>query len=345
MIISWNTDPSKGTFAPGSTKYSSYYQYDTVSHKFVRIRLELGRTESNGETMIIYDNDRAVGFSDIDFIEEEQEYPDSDFSIDEATGEVLLRGVPLSQTPQPGYNVVDMSPGDTVPHFGNSVSNSADTHFPEGIQNKHLGVLANEAILGEKGIVLTSSAASGAELSAVLKGQVAKVVGKPFNEITNEDLLKTLQRQVAQIKQNEILPSKENINSSLEEADGLIDSIKEQITDEGMVPTEEFSKSYSNFIEKYMNANAAVESGIAVKSAMEEFQAAKNQLMNESKTIEAAYYNNLETQLNNTNTAVDAAVADATTWENIDLEYENLEKANSIEEYEAEIGVEETEVL
>lgn len=345
MIISWNTDPSKGTFAPGSTKYSSYYQYDTVSHKLVRIRLELGRTEINGETMVIYDNNRAVGFSDIDFIKEELEYPDSDFSIDAATGEVLLRGVPLSQIPQPGYNVVDMSPGDTVPHFGNSVSTSADTHLPEGIQNKHLGVLANEAILEERGITLTSSAASGEQLSAVLKGQVARAVGKPFNEITNEDLLETLQRQVAQIKQNEIVPSKENINSSLEEADVLIDSIKEQITNEGMVPTEQFSKSYSNFIEKYKVANDAVKNGTAVKAAMEEFQAAKNQLMNESETLETSYYNNLETQLNNTNTAVDVAVYEAAIWENIDLEYENLEKATSIEEYETEIGMEETEVL
>ncbi|UPQ76049.1 hypothetical protein [Chryseobacterium nepalense] len=344
MIISWNTDPSKGTFAPGSTKYSSYYQYDTVSHKFVRIRLELGRGGSDGgDTGSFYRENRYVGFTtDNDLSTDIKRW-----SVDDGQLRYELEKdeyLHLPTEPKTGATTYDTSFGNVKNiHRGNPVT--SDPHFPEGIQNKHLGVLANEAILGEKGIVLTSSAASGAELSAVLKGQVAKVVGKTFNEITNEDLLKTLQRQVAQIKQNEILPSKENINSSLEEADGLIDSIKEQITDEGMVPTEEFSKSYSNFIEKYMNANAAVESGIAVKSAMEEFQAAKNQLMNESKTIEAAYYNNLETQLNNTNTAVDAAVADATTWENIDLEYENLEKANSIEEYEAEIGVEETEVL
>lgn len=344
MIISWNTDPSKGTFAPGSTKYSSYYQYDTVSHKFVRIRLELGRGGSDGgDTGSFYRENRYVGFTtDNDLSTDIKRW-----SVDDGQLRYELEKdeyLHLPTEPKTGATTYDTSFGNVKNiHRGNPVT--SDPHFPEGIQNKHLGVLANEAILGEKGIVLTSSAASGAELSAVLKGQVAKVVGKPFNEITNEDLLKTLQRQVAQIKQNEILPSKENINSSLEEADGLIDSIKEQITDEGMVPTEEFSKSYSNFIEKYMNANAAVESGIAVKSAMEEFQAAKNQLMNESKTIEAAYYNNLETQLNNTNTAIDAAVADAATWENIDLEYENLEKANSIEEYEAEIGVEETEVL
>lgn len=344
MIISWNTDPSKGTFAPGSTKYSSYYQYDTVSRKFVRIRLELGRGGSDGgDTGSFYRENRYVGFT----TDNDLSTDINRWSVDDGQLRYELEKdeyLHLPTEPKTGATTYDTSFGNVKSiHRGNPVT--SDPHFPEGIQNKHLGVLANEAILEGKGIVLTSSAVSGAELSAVLKGQVARVVGKPFDEITNEDLLATLQKQVAQIKQNEINPSKENINSSLEEADTLIDSIKEQITDEGMVPTEEFSKSYSKFIEKYMDANDAVKSGIAVKAAMQEFQAAKNQLMKESETLEADYYNRLEVQLNDTNAAVDAAVSDAETWESINMEYESLERATSIEEYETEIGVEETEVL
>ncbi|CAL2095175.1 hypothetical protein [Tenacibaculum sp. 190524A02b] len=341
MIITWNTTPESE--ASEEEKLSSYYQYDTVSKKLVRIRLELGREESTGQPRVIYNEDRAVGFSDIDFIEEQAKYPDSDFTIDPETKQLLVKGEPMDTEPSIGASVVDMTLGTTKPHFGNAVSDNPN--LPEGITNTHLSLIANNTLINGKGGIITGADSSEATLSETLKNVVSGIVKKPFDEIDDDDLLKVLKNQVTKIKNIETAPTKTALSDSLEDASKLIEVIQEQITDEGMVPTEQFNKSYSDYVSKVTQAEDALSSGTGVQNAIAELATAKTALNAASSELQSSYYERMETQFNSSQTAIDTAVTDAQTFEGITSEYEAAENADTLDQYEQSIGLEETEAI
>src|SRR5690606_32448813 len=117
----------------------------------------------DGGTNAFFDEERYVGFTSKDFMDE-TEYPDSAFKFDPKTGQVLVKDEPLKTKPSIGDNVIDMSPDSTEPHFGNQVSDKV--FLPEGIEPKHLNLIANEAIIQERDIELTAKNVTGLELSA-----------------------------------------------------------------------------------------------------------------------------------------------------------------------------------
>ena len=152
MIISWFTDPSKGTFVEGSGKLSSYYQYDTQSKQFSRVRLELGRSSGSGDTKAMYQETRYVAFSD-------QKINDSkNWTVE--NGELKYKGNSLEQTPTNGDYVYDLTNPKSTPHYGNPVTDSPN--LPEGIEIRHLSLIANESILSESDIVFTGGDATTA---------------------------------------------------------------------------------------------------------------------------------------------------------------------------------------
>ncbi len=342
MIITWNTDPSKGTFAPGSGKYSSYYQYDTVSGKFVRVRLELGRAASqsggdSGGTGAFFTEKRYVGFGPSDSARTSQP---TRWSINDK-GELCFDGAALATKPSAGLTTFDTSSttftDSTFIHRGNPVTETPN--YPEGIRAAHLSLIANDAIINQASTRnITAATASSDDLIAALKTKIGVIVDKPFTEITNDDLLACLKTQVAQIKTESIAPSKESLDSCLDTVDELIEGIKSEIRDKGLVPDEDFTAAFDDLAAKYEAAKTASATGKDVSKSIKELSEAKTALNKAVTTIDEQHQASLENQLDASEVAIEAAQIDSETWEGIDSEYEEAEKSTSLDEYEESIG-------
>ncbi len=340
MIITWYTDPSKGNFAENPGKFSSYYQYDTTTNKLVRVRLELGRETSEydtGATTAFLDDQRYVGFSTVVYIEKEAEYPDEDFTIDAKSGLILVKGEALDVKPKIGDNVVDMSSYSETPHFGNSVSKNIN--LPEGIETKHLSLIANEAIITNKNIIISGRNASGVELSGNLKAKVCDIVGKEdFASISDEDILKALKSQVSEIKTRSIAPSKESIEGSLEEVEDVLKSIRTEIEEGRITPNESFTEAFSSFSDSVAKAKTALSESEGIKAATEELASEKAKLLSAAKTLVTEQQYQAEDIISKSDKAIETAQSESETWEAISSEYEEVESAETIEDYEKSIG-------
>lgn len=340
MIITWYTDPSKGAFTEAGGKYSSYYQYDTTTKKFARIRLELGRGVSasgdTGKTGAFFKERRYVGFGDKAKVKTSQK---EKWSVNE-DGDLCFDGTPLQKTPEDNLRTFDTSSTvfneDTFIHRGNAVT--SDAHFPEGIDVKHLSLIANDTIINQKSIKLTESSASGKELSDALKERVSKIIDKPFADITDDDLLAKLKEQVSTIKEESIKSTKESLNDSLSEVDTLLEDIQSQITDNGLVPDEKFESAFKALGEQVSAAKTAASTGEGIQDAISKLSEAKTTLNEAAKDLSAKHFEALEEQMTNSDAAIKTALSDSQQWEEISAEYSEAESATSIEDYEKSIG-------
>ncbi len=332
MIISWFTDPAKGNFGiPGNEeKFSSYYQYDTTSKEFTRVRLELGRTSGSGDTQAMFKETRYVGFST------EKIRTSSDWTVE--AGQLKYKGVALETVPTEGDYVYDLTNPTSKPHFGNPVTSEAN--LPEGIEVKHLNLIANDAMVSKSSVVFTTKAASGAELAEVLKGEVAMIVGKPFASITDADILTTLKAQVTELKSRLISEPKTSIEESLSAVEETLSEINNKIMEGDFVPTQECETAYSDLQKSAAGAKAATSSG-DVKTAISEIANAQESLVTVVNTIEEAQHEAIRSSLEASSTSLEEASNASLQWDAIQAEYTQLETASSVEEYESEIGVEE----
>lgn len=152
MIISWFTQPESG--------FSSYCQYDNRALQFVRVRLELGREDHNdiSDTVVNYQTDRVAGFSNQDYLGETEELDPADWNVN-AAGELCYQGTPLpGGRPAARDYVYDASIGATSLHAGSPVT--AKPVRPEGIEPRHLALLANDAVISQtRARVLTQAGA------------------------------------------------------------------------------------------------------------------------------------------------------------------------------------------
>lgn len=211
MMTKWNTQPAPNKATPLDKPFSSYYQYDDTSRKLVRIRLELGRPLDtndilNGGTGAIYQPDRYVGFSKSDLWDDNKDDEGNmeDWAIEHEklvyTGKA--EGT-LSQDSQPDYLVYDTSPEDLADtrgafvHCGTRVT--TQPNLPEGINETHLSLIANDAMGVNRSLILTPGEASPANLSQVIKGEVSVIIGKPFEAIDGRDIQAKLKSQMQEI--------------------------------------------------------------------------------------------------------------------------------------------------
>ncbi|WP_459212735.1 hypothetical protein [Aquimarina rhabdastrellae] len=348
MIITWYTDPSKGSFTEGSTKFSSYYQFDTVSQKFVRIRLELGRSPSSsggdqGDTGAFFKSKRYVGFSNDPTVRSSQP---AKWSINKE-GQLCFDGKALQTTPSKGLNTYDTSSNvfndSTFIHKGNKITE--EPNLPEDIAPKHLSLIANDAVIKGGGVNLTAANASGTDLATALKTKVGSIVGKDFKDITDNDLLAKLKEQISTIKTNEIQPSKASLDTALEDVNKLLTEIKTQIEEGMLIPNQNLEKAALDLNAKIEAAQKASTSGEGIKEAIANLAKSKTALNTQVEAVESKSYEALKNQVEQSDAAVKTAQADSERWENIDTEYANAEKAKTINEYEESIGIAETETV
>jgi hypothetical protein len=263
-------------------------------------------------------------------VENSDDYPDKIFSMYE--DQVLVGGSALSSTPNAGDWVVDMSSGDTVPHFGNKVT--IEPNLPEGIETKHLSLLANQAVIDGQGYGLTLSGATAGDLSRVLQERVAEVMGKSsFEEVTDEDLLAKLKEQVATIREQATQASDDSITSSLDDVNALIEQIDAAMGDGTFTPDLTVEIAFESYREALANVSSARNTSDRT-AAIEDLQAAHDALVTVFEQDAAQQLDTYQESLDTASEAIETARQASQRMDFITNEYESTEQAESIQEYE-----------
>ncbi len=328
MIISWFTQP------PGQN--ASYYQYDTVTQQFSRTRLELGRQSSSNtnDTFVSYRSQRTVGFSDVRY---STTNPGDHWTVNDGT--LYFDGTPLATTPSANAKVYDCTDPTDFVHRGNPVTETPT--LPLGIEPKHLALLANEAMVSKTKITLTAGTATQEQLIATIQGEVCKVLKvDSFAAATDAVILEKLKSQAGQISDSASRQQAKSLDQALETTKAVNQRINEQITDGVLTPTQEFETA---FAELQTAVDRAQDAGGDVRQALTEIGSAQQSLNKAIASIDAAKYEATAKQLENAGAALEDAAQNATKWQEIEVEYEPLTEAESIEDYQREIGIE-TEV-
>jgi hypothetical protein len=323
MPVYWFTQPSTS-----SQSFSSYYQYDTGSQQFVRIRLALGRSGSDGDnTFVSYKGERSVGFS----AEPMSTKPRSDWKID-ADGMLYYKGNPLSDKPIPGARTWDTGPSSPV-HKGSKVTVEPD--LPENIEAKHLALLANDAMISRPGepIVLTPGTASAADLSTAIKGEVCRILGVPVQDlatIPNEKILATLTSQAKTIGGDLVGQSASNMEDALAAAEEANAQIGELLTD-GATPDAGFEAAFGSLQSAISNAKGV--SGADVQKALAEIGSAQQALNTAIENIGEARSAAITEQFDLAGKSLSEAEAHATEWQTVETDYKPLAEATSVDDY------------
>jgi hypothetical protein len=320
MIISWFTQP------PGS--FASYYQYDTVTGEFSRTRLELGRTSSSStnDTFVSYYPERYVGFSNKSY---STSNPSAHWSVNDK-GQLCYDGNALPGKPSTGWGVYDSSDTSSFVHRGNPVT--VKPELPTGIEAKHLTLLANDAFISGKKTILTDGSAKPAELVDALKTQVCRVLKvNDFNTITDDTILVKLTSQAKTISSLASHESVFNMDKALTAADDARYLISEQMDEGLLTPTNEFEDAFDSLESALENAQNA--SGESASQALTEIGKAQQALNTAINNIDANKYATVAKELNNASSSLDTAKQHANDWQQVDMEYEKLTAANTVDDY------------
>lgn len=330
MIISWFSQP-EGSF-------SSYYQYDTVTTNFTRIRLELGRVSSSGatdDTFIGYKTERYVGFSD-------QRYSTSKSNLGHwsvnADNELCYDGVALpGGRPADGARIYDCTNPGSFVHRGNPVTDTPT--LPEGIAPKHLALLANETFGGSKDAMtkLTDSDATDAELSTALKQAVCDVLEvDDFATITDAQILTKLTSQVESIRINAILDKAGGLDKALTEAGKATDLINEEIIEGTIVPNQELTTAFGSLQEALAKTQTA-ENPDAVRAALAEVSNAQRAMTAAIETIDVTHQEAVAESFSAAERALTEVHLQAIEMRTAETAYEKLTEAVNVDDYEKEI--------
>lgn len=338
MIISWFSQP-EGSF-------SSYYQYDTVTTNFTRIRLELGRASSNGstdDTFVGYKTERYVGFTDESLSTRKSNL--GHWSVNE-DNELCYDGAPLpGGRPSDGDRIYDCTDPSSFVHRGNPVTDTPT--LPDGIAPKHLALLANETFGGSRDTTtkLTGSDATGADLSRALKQAVCDVLEvEDFATITDGQILAKLTSQVESIRINAILDKAGNLDQALTEAGKATDLISEQIAEGAIVPNSELTTAFGSLQEALAKTQTA-ENPDAVRAALAEVSKAQEAVGTAIESIDVAHRDAVAERFSAAEDALAEVHFQAIEMRTAETAYEQLTEAVNVDDYEKEIFEGTEEVL
>jgi hypothetical protein len=164
-IITWFTQPKNSL--------ASCYAYDNTTKKFVRIRLELGRTGDHNETKIMVKENRYIGFSDQLF----DTKTITKWSV--VSNKIQFGAIKLDNTPLEGMYVYDFSlpagnQNPTFIHWGNVVTKTPK--LPPGIDEDTMIRLATYYLSQPTGdTIMTGSTATPDELSQALNKLIREI--------------------------------------------------------------------------------------------------------------------------------------------------------------------------
>jgi hypothetical protein len=325
MIMSWFTQPQ--------TSFASYYQYDTVTRGFCRIRLELNRSDKDA-TFCDYTPGQTVGFSTKVYSVVD---PSKHWSVNDK-GQLCYDGAPLEASkPTPGFKVYDTPDPVTFVHNGNAVT--LKPLLPADIEPKHLALLANEALATGKSFDITPYNASPLELSDAIKERVCSLLDVDnWGDVNDELILSKLTSQAKSMRSQVVDDSASSLDRALGAANDASALINAQIRAGVFTPNTQFEDAFGAL--KAAVASAQVASGNSdVQTALTEITKAQQAVNTALDSIDTDENTATATQLNNAKDSLTRATQNGTKWQEAIDEYRSLSDADSISAYEKEIGI------
>jgi hypothetical protein len=329
MILYWFTQPKNS--------FSSYYQYDTVTQKFSRVRLELGRSGSDGgKTFVSYHEERWVTFSKTPIAGAgKQEKGKSRWSVND-DNEFCYDGKPLPAVtgkPAAGLRVYDTSDPAKFIHPGNPTTDTPK--LPPDIMPDHLALLANDAIITGQYIELTPGTASESQLSLAIQNRVCDVLGVPqgtFSKIDPKAITAKLVEQstkISGVAVSQSTASTEKALTSVKESTALVN---EQIVEGQFTPTQKFEDAFASMQSSVASAEKASGS-TDVEQVVMQVEKASQEVTTAITDVVTAENEVVTTQLDSAKASLSEAGKQATTTIEVQKEYEPLSKATTPEEY------------
>jgi hypothetical protein len=266
-IKTWVTQPAR--------KFDSFYYYDTINLDFVRIRLELGRTDRppyDPNPGVFPNHNRFVGF-----VENLNDYNFDNFklwTVNDNDAIVYKAGFleeeVLSKSPAPGKSPVDFTLEENEKHpdfihFGNEVIEKAHARLPKNSKDEQvtlemLETIAEKLAHADGGINLGLSTETEQQLGdkiftlyEILTGSIASKDVRPFSV------------QMADAHayfNNKDLPQTVSQDNPYADKDGLIEFIigTELIDDKEVMKNLEIQKQYlialTSVVTDYVNRYA-----------------------------------------------------------------------------------------
>jgi hypothetical protein len=324
MIIFWFTQP-KNSFA-------SYFQYDTVTQQFSRIRLELGRISNSGritDTFVSCNSQRTVGFSK-DRHPFDRESPGYHWTVKD--GALCYDGKPLpGGRPSIGDRVYDTSDPKSFVHAGNLVTDTPK--LPPDIEPRHLALLANDALVSKTKTTLTPGDASEGELVNAIKGQVCRILGvKDVASITDEMILDKLTSQAGSIRRKAVSESVSSMEKALTAAKDASALVSEQIQEGLLTPIQEFEDAFGSLQSALTSAETA-SSDADVQQSLTEIGKAQQAVNTAIEDVDAAKNEAAARQLDSARELLSQAERHATDWQAVETEYKPLAEASTVEDY------------
>jgi hypothetical protein len=332
MILAWFTQP------PG--KFSSYYQYDTITNKFCRVRLELGRQSSSGstnDTFIGLKTKRYVGFSKDKFSSKSDKWSVND------DGELCYDGKPLPGSPKPGDTVYDTTNPDDFIHRGNPVTGDAPK-LPPGVEPKHLELLVNDVFTNTKNVTikLTANNAKPEALAQAIQDKVSELFdGTKFSEITDEMISTKLTSQMKTIRGETAQESSTSLQDALTKAEVASSQITEQIEEGLLTPTQDFEVAVTSLDTALTKAQTA-SSDADLPATLAEIDTAQKAEQIAIENIDTVQHEIVARQLTSTGEALTEASKQVVDWQAAEVQFDSLTEASTVEDYEREIGLEST---
>jgi hypothetical protein len=171
---------------PEGEAFSSFYYYEEASRELVRIRLELGRRETEtdpGNTIAIYRSNRIVGFTKFLYSKKES----ARFAANSKGKMIDNRGTLMGNKPKPGGLLYDFSSdrnGRSLgTHQGNTVIDEGEANLPSGIHKGHLERLAEICMKKKDDMILTGRDAAEEQLVAAIKKAIETEQGSMEEDI------------------------------------------------------------------------------------------------------------------------------------------------------------------
>lgn len=330
MLINWFTQPP--------AKFASYYQYDTVTQRFCRIRLELGRTSGSGDAKAMYEPRRAVGFSPNKNFKSDK----SRWSVDDK-GTLSYDGKPLSGKPTAGDWTYDIGiPTTSSAHLGNQVPADPPV-LPPGIKAEHLALVANEAMLTRTEIKLAPGSVSPEKLATAIKTKVCEILKVDnFGAVNDELITTTLTGQAKALYTEAARGSVSGLNDALAAASSANELIGKQL-ENGLVPDKAIQEVFDSLQSALAKAGAA--SGSAdIQGALDEIGKARQAVEKAISVTTVAENKAVTEQLDIATESLAQAEQSAARWQTAETEYKPLIEAENPDSYMEALSAEE-EVL